>query len=119
MSTRITRLLRRNKPVAPPQDEDPWRSGRSRWGLQSFRRGQDRKWHFSGQGKDETVKMVVRKHWITLLKPALAPIGLVIFLFVVLALHMRFPLLHPLWVGMEFVIVVLTVATVIWFLYKD
>src|SRR5215468_10600912 len=123
MSIRIPRpsfrLPKRNKPVASPIEDDPWRSGRPRWGWQNFRRGSDRNWHFSGQGADEVVKVVARKHWLFLVKPALPLIGAIALLFGVLVLHARFPVLAPLWIFMEIVIGLLIIGTGIWFLYKD
>ncbi len=123
MSIRIPRpsfkLPQRNKPAAPLAEDDPWRSGRSRWGIQNFRRGRDKRWHFSGQGKDEIVKLVERKHWLFLIKPALPLLGSVILLFVVLALHTRVPALRPLWIILEVATGLLIVGTAIWFLYKD
>src|SRR5215467_9064334 len=103
MSIRIPRpsfkFPKRNKPVDPLVEDDLWRSGRARWGIQNFQRGRDKRWHFSGQGKDETVKMVARKHWLFLIRPALPLLGSVIALFGVLALHVRMPpALHPLWI---------------------
>jgi hypothetical protein len=123
MSIRIPRpsfkLPQRNKPVDPLVEDDLWRSGRDRWGIQNFRRGRDKRWHFSGQGKDEIVKLVVRKHWLFLIRPALPLLGSVIAFFGVLALHARMPALRPLWIGLEIVIGLLILGTAIWFLYKD
>lgn len=110
-------LPKRNKSADP--DEDPWRSGRARWGLQTFRRGRDRQWHFSGQEKGEEVRMVVRKHWLFLIKPALPLVGSIVLFFLILAAFARFPSLHPLWVSMEIITACLIVGTAIWFLYKD
>src|SRR5215471_1528298 len=123
MSIRIPRpsfkLPQRNKPAAPLAEDDPWRSGRARWGIQSFRRGHDQRRHFSGQGKDEIVKLVERKHWLFLIKPALPLLGSVILLIIVLALHTRMPVLHSLWTALEVASGLLIVGTAIWFLYKD
>src|SRR6266852_7659336 len=122
MSIRAPRLnfrLPRRKNTAATLPDDPWRSGRSRWGIQNFRRGRDKRWHFSGQGKDEIVKVVERKHWLFLIKPALPLLGSVILLFVVLALHTRVPALRPLWIILEVATGLLIAGTAIWFLYKD
>jgi hypothetical protein len=122
MSIRIPRpsfkLPKRKQPVLVVED-DPWRSGRPRWGLQNFRRGSDRKWHFSGQGPDEVVKVVVRKHWLFLIKPALPLVGVLALLFGAFVLHARFPGLAPFWIFLEIVLGCLIVITGAWFLYKD
>src|SRR5262249_550117 len=103
------------------QPDDPWRSGRARWGIQSFRRGGDKRWHFSGQQPDETVKMVVRKHPLFLLKAALPVLGSIALLLVANALMANASLraFHPLWVGLEIVAGVLVFIAFVWFAYKD
>src|SRR5215468_8303904 len=114
------RLPRRRNP-ATTQPDDPWRSGRSRWGIQSFRRGRDRQWHFPGQQADEQVKMVVRKHPLFLLKAALPVLGSIALLLVATALMADTSLraLHALWVGLVIVAIILVLITFAWFAYKD
>src|SRR5712691_5950131 len=121
MSTKLNfNPFSKKKTTPSPQlPEDLWRSGRARWGLLRFRRGSDKKWHFSGQQEGETVRLVVRKHWLFLLKPALPLVGSIVLFFVLLAANSSLPLLHPLWVGMEVVTGLLIFGTAIWFLYKD
>jgi hypothetical protein len=124
MSIRAPRLnfrLPRRRNTAATQPDDPWRSGRSRWGIQNFRRGRDKQWHFSGQQKDEKVKMVVRKHPLFLLKAALPALGSFAFLLVATALMADASLsaFHPLWVGLEIMASILVLVTFAWFVYKD
>jgi len=124
MSIRAPRLnfrLPRRKNTAATQPDDPWRSGRSRWGIQNFRRGRDKRWHFSGQQPDETVKMVVRKHPLFLLKAALPALGSIAFLLVATALLADASLraFHALWVGLEIVAGILVLIAFAWFAYKD
>ncbi len=124
MSSRVPRLnlrLPRRRNAATTQPDDPWRSGRARWGIQSFRRGRDRQWHFSGQQIDEKVKLVVRKHPLFLLKAALPVLGSIAFLLLATALAADTSLgaFHPLWVGLVIAASLLVLITFVWFAYKD
>src|SRR6266487_1891736 len=124
MSIRAPRLnfrLPRRKNTAATQPDDPWRSGRSRWSIQNFRRGRDRQWHFSGQQADEKVKMVVRKHPLFLLKAALPVLGSIAFLLIATSLlaDTALSVFHPLWVGLEIAASILVLITFAWFAYKD
>src|SRR5215469_2473821 len=124
MSIRAPRLnlrLPRRKNTAATQPDDPWRSGRARWGIRNFRRGRDKRWHFSGQQPDETVKMVVRKHPLFLLKAALPALGSIVLLLVATTLLADASLraFHALWVGLEIVASILVFIALIWFAYKD
>src|ERR1700730_17783960 len=97
--------------------EDRWRSGRARFGLQRFRMGRDKKWHFAGQQADETVIKVVRQHWFFLVTPALPLIGSIGLLVLILWATVKIP--NPLWPFFEILAVVLIVGTGVWFLWKD
>jgi Bacterial PH domain/PASTA domain len=122
MSIRIPRpsfkLPQRNKPVDPQQD-DAWRSKPYRWGLWHVRRGRDKQWHFPGQEADETVRMVVRKHWSLLVKPALPIIGLIVLLFGILPAIAFLPQFHLLWMVIEVVFFILLLVLFIRFVNKD
>jgi membrane protein YdbS with pleckstrin-like domain len=124
MSIRAPRLnfrLPRRKNTAAAQPDDLWRTRRSRWGIKNFHRGRDKQWHFSGQQPDETVKMLVRKHPLFLLKAALPLLGSIAFLLVATALMADASLsaFHPLWVGLEIVASILVLIAFAWFAYKD
>ncbi|GAC1349188.1 MAG: hypothetical protein NVSMB27_19960 [Ktedonobacteraceae bacterium] len=97
--------------------EDRWRSGRARFGLQRFRMGRDKKWHFAGQQADETVAKVVRQHWLFLVLPALPLIGSFGLLVLLLWSSTRIP--NPLWPFFEILTGVLIVGTGALFLWKD
>jgi len=57
---------------------------RSGWRISHFRRGADRKWYFSGQQPGEVVRMVVRKHWCFMVRPALPAIASALVLILLL-----------------------------------
>jgi membrane protein YdbS with pleckstrin-like domain len=98
---------------------DPWRSGRSRWGIQNFRRGSDRQWHFSGQQPDETVRMVVRRHWWFLVRPALPFVAAVLVFMVMVWLSTLLPGNGFVWLGVDIMLFVLMLIAGIYFAYKD
>ncbi len=105
-----------NKPIAP---EDRWRSGRPRFGLQQFRRGKDHKWHFSGQELDEEVRIVVREHWWFLVQPALPFLGSLVLLLLVVWGSVSLKALGALWIFVYTLVILLVIATGIWFAWKD
>jgi hypothetical protein len=98
---------------------DPWRSGRQRWGLQNFRRGQDRRWHFSGQQPDETVTLVVRRHWWFLVRPALPFVAALVVFFVMVWLSTLLPGNGLIWLAVDAMLFVLVIVAGIYFAYKD
>ncbi|MBX5449977.1 PH domain-containing protein [Thermogemmatispora sp.] len=109
------------KTIAAEEQEkdDPWRSGRARWNIRQFRWGRDKRWHFPGQQPDEVVRLVVRKHKIFLLRPAMPTIGLVLALLLVIWASTRQPALGGLWLALEVIITLLALAAFGWFLWKD
>ncbi len=111
--------LREKKAVVNEIYDDPYRSGRPRFGWQQLRIGQDRRWHFAGQQPDETVRMIVRKHKIFLLLPALPLVGSIFILSLVLMGAASYP--NPLipWPFFEILAVVLIIGTAMWFVYRD
>jgi hypothetical protein len=106
-----------NAASSPPAD--PWRSGRPRFGFQNFRRGRDRRWHFSGQQPDETVTLVVRRHWWFLVRPALPFAAALIVFFVMVWLSTLLPGNGLVWFGVDVMLFVLVVIAGVYFAYKD
>lgn len=98
-----------------------WRAGRRGFSLDilHFRRGRDKHWHFSGQQPDEVVRLVVRKHWWFLVRPALPAVGSVIALLLILWGATVLPKQATLWSVLSVVAVITLIVTGIWFAYKD
>ncbi len=98
-----------------------WRAGRRGFNLDilRFRRGRDKQWHFSGQQPDETVRLVVRKHWWFLVRPALPLIGALIVLLLALWGAFAAPKLASLWSVLSIAALVAVIVTGIWFAYKN
>ena len=96
-----------------------WQSGRPRFSIQEFRLGKDKKWHFSGQEPSEEVRMVVRKHWWFLVRPALPFLASIVGIFVVLAAIAAFPQYDLIWAYVEAAVVLITIGAGAWFAWKD
>jgi hypothetical protein len=118
MSSRIFNR-RANQQQTQQLPEDPWRSGRARFGLQNLRRGRDKRWHFPGQQPDEVVKAILHKHWIFLLTPALPAFGAFCVLVVLLWASTRFPKFGLPWGILELIDVVLMIILLIWLGWRD
>src|SRR5437899_13077981 len=82
-------------PTTPPPD--PWQPRRYHWGWRRIRRGKDKKLHFPGQEADETVKKVVHRHWLFLVRPALPFIAAVAVTILVMWGYITLPGAGPLW----------------------
>jgi len=107
MSTQIT---------VPPE----WVPKRSEYGgLRQIRRDENRKLTFKGQGQDEEVKMVVRKHPLFLIRPALPALAALILLAVVLGLFIRLPEFGPVWLLLLGILGFLFLITLGFFLWRD
>ncbi|GCE14106.1 PH domain-containing protein [Tengunoibacter tsumagoiensis] len=98
--------------------KDPWRSGRSRFGLLQFRRDRNKTWHFSGQQPDEEVRLIVRKHWWFLAIHALPCVGAVLALILFAFCAITLPKLASLWILLEISAFLAVLATGAWFAYK-
>src|SRR6266516_3000190 len=98
-----------------------WRKGHRGFSLNvlQFRRGRDKHWHFSGQQPDEVVRLVVRKHWWFLVRPALPMLGCIIFLLFVLWASVALPGQAGLWYFLDVVAFIAIIVAGIWFAYKD
>ncbi len=107
------------KSKANEMPDDPWRSGRTRFGLEQFRLGRDRQWHFSGQQPDEEVVRVVRKHWWFLVVPALPFLGSLLLLILTLWGQVSFPAVGAVWYLVDVVVFCLIIGTGIWFAWRD
>ena len=109
----------KNSPVTEIPHDENWRSGRNRFGNLPFRRPGSKRWHFSGQQPDETVTLIVRKHWWFLVRPALPLIGSFVLLFLIVAAAARMP--NPLfpWPFFELIAVFLILGTAGWFIWRD
>ncbi|QBD81392.1 PASTA domain-containing protein [Ktedonosporobacter rubrisoli] len=98
---------------------DQWLSGRRRFGLQMFRRGSDRKWHFSGQQPGEEVRLVVRRHWWFLMKPALPFLGATLLFILTLWASTLIAAPPTFWLVLEGIFFLAILATFGWFAYRD
>ncbi len=107
----------KQSPTTAPVDR--WQSGRPRFNIQQFRMGRDRKWHFSGQEPGEEVRVVVRKHWWFLVRPALPFLASIACIFLILYAIATFPQYGIIWAYLEIGAVLLTIGTGIWFAWKD
>src|SRR5579872_3631824 len=114
-----SKVKENNSPVTETPHDERWRSGRNRFGGLRFRRGRDQKWHFSGQQPDEEVRLVIRKHWWFLVKPALPFIASCILLGLVFFGAARLP--NPLfsWPFFEIMAIVLFFGTLGWVIWRD
>lgn len=98
---------------------DPWRSGRPRFDLLRFKFGRDKRWHFSGQEDGEEVRMVVRKHWWFLVKPALPFLVALIVLFSITGGLLVDSALAAIGVYLEIIAIIAVLITGAWFAYRD
>jgi len=98
---------------------DPWRSGRARFDFRQLRRGRDHKWFFSGQQPGEDVRLIVRKHWWFLVRPALPFLGSALLFFILLSASTLVSINPIIWYIVDGIDFLLVLATGIWFAYKD
>jgi uncharacterized membrane protein YdbT with pleckstrin-like domain len=106
--------------ATPPSIIQLIRSSRQRFGMQNFRRGRDRRWYFSGQQPDEVVRLVVRKHWWFLVRPALPFVGSVILFVLALSVSSMLPAsLFWAWLVVDGLIFLVVLVTGAMFAYKD
>ncbi len=110
---------KKEKAKAGSVSHDPWRSGRTRFDLLRFRMGRDKMWHFSGQQEGEEVRLVVRKHWWFLIKPALPFLVALIVLFLISGGIFINSSLASIGVYLEIAAFVAVLITGAWFAYRD
>ncbi len=110
---------KKERATTAPASDDPWRSGRRRFGMVSFRRGRDKMWHFSGQQPDEEVRLVVRKHWWFLVRPALPFLISIIVLFLVTGGLVANLAIGSVGIYLEIAAFIAVLVTGSWFAYRD
>ncbi len=85
-----------------------------------IRRGRDGKWHFYGQQDDEDVRLIVRKYWLFLVRPALPFLLSLLVLAGVLWIHALFPSsLGALWWFVDGVVFLFVLVLGAYFVYQD
>ena len=105
------------KQVTVPPEWVPRR--REHGGLRQVRRGEDKKLTFKGQDQDEEVKMVVRKHPLFLIRPALPALAILLLLAAMLALFVRAPAFGAVWALSSAILGVLLFVALGFFLWRD
>jgi hypothetical protein len=106
-----------SKQVNVPPEWVPRR--REYGGLRQVRRGEDSKLTFKGQDQDEEVKMVVRKHPLFLIRPALPILVVLLLLSVVLALFIRLPAFGVVWGLVSALLSLLLLVALGFFIWRD
>ena len=102
-----------------PASDDPWRSGRRRFDIMNFRRGRDKQWHFSGQQPGEEVRLVVRKHWWFLVRPAFPFLIALLVLFSITGGILVNSALASVGIYLEIAAFIAVLVTGVWFAYRD
>ncbi len=103
-------------PTTPPPDS--WQPRRYHWGWRRIRRGKDKKLHFPGQEADETVKKVVHRHWLFLVRPALPFIAAVALTILVMWGYIILPGAGPVLSVLGVAMGLLIIASGFWFVYR-
>jgi hypothetical protein len=106
-----------SKQINVPPDWVPRR--REYGGLRQVRRDENSKLTFKGQDQDEEVKMVVRKHPLFLVRPALPLLVVLLLLAVVLALFIRVPAFAVVWGLTSALLGLLLLITLSFFIWRD
>lgn len=106
-------------PVPPTTPSpDAWQPRRYHWGWRRVRRGKDKKLRFPGQEPDETVRKVVHRHWLFLVRPALPFIAAVIGAILVMWGRNTLPGAGAAWSVLGVVMGLLVIAGALWFVYR-
>ncbi|HEX7736803.1 MAG TPA: PH domain-containing protein [Ktedonobacteraceae bacterium] len=88
-------------------------------GLLQIRRDENKKLTFKGQDQDEEVKMVVRKHPLFLIRPALPALVVLLILAIVLGLFIRLPAFGAVWLLLLGLLGLLFIGTLSFFIWRD
>lgn len=78
----------------------------------------DNQLHFPSQEPDESVRMVVRRHWITLIKPAIPLIGALVLFALVTGLTILRLANIPIWSFLNIIFGILVIAAAMYFVGK-
>jgi len=107
---------------APKQTmvQEEWQPRRrEHGGLRQVRRTKDQGLIFKGQEQDERIKLVVRKHPLFLLRPALPAVGVLLLFLIISVLFVRLPSFGPIWGLLDLVLACLFLFTLGYFLWRD
>lgn len=92
---------------------------REHGGLRQVRRSKDKQLSFKGQDKGEEVKLVVRQHFIFLIKPAGPVLGVLLLFVLAITLSARFPEFGPFWTLLNSILGICLLIALVYFLWKD
>lgn len=112
-------MFRRQTTVSEvPEGWQPTR--REHGGLRPiYRSGEDKQLAFKGQGKDEKVVQVVRRHPIFLLRPALPAVGVLALLLIFSVLSLRISGFGPFLAFIDVILAIAFLVSLAYFVWRD